>query len=199
MIEFAEADLVAALAIQRLCPSDEIDYVLRNLLSDLPVRGMKAVPPFVAVNHLVGDDIKAEIIEIDNPEEQWNENRKRFIGQLGERFAREQRNPIVVYVLSECWAKTWPREDRPKGRVDLRLEEVKREVVMLVALTIDGRAGMTCAEIQRDDQGLMSGLGEIMQISCGSRQENGESAAQADILKPFFRAYLQARFGARDA
>lgn len=192
--EFAAAEL----AIERLCPSPWIDEVLRDILTGLPIHGMHSAPPFLTVHHLVGDHFDTEIIGIERPED-WNENRRRFIRLAGERFAKQKRDPLVVSLLSECWAKTWPQGEKPKRPVDLRLEEVKREIVMLCALTIDGRAGCAFREIERDHEALISGLGEIESIACGSLQENGEPAAEAEILKPFFHAYLHARFGPRDA
>jgi hypothetical protein len=98
--------------------------------------------------------------------------------------------PLVAYLVTEAWAKDWPKgEERP---TDLHLHEVKREIIIASALTIDRRAGMAMAEILRDDEARISGYGKIEAIACGSRKANGEPCAEAGILEPFFRGYLQA-------
>lgn len=199
-----ETELAAAeLAIERLCPSAKVDAELREqLVASRPKLGeATGMPPYLAVEILQGDDERGIVVVPVLVAAFWNihKARKDFVRRLGAYFAEEKLQPIVIYLLSEAWAKSWPKGEEPKGPIDLRLQEVKREIVMGCALTIDGRAGQAQAEILRDGEARISGYGEIDSMACGSRRENGEPAVKANILQPFFRSYLKARFGPRDA
>ena len=191
-----EAELAVELIGERLCPNPKVDTELREQLMHFrPKRGeATGMTPHLAVETIGGDDRRIVMIPVLQ-EAFWNsyKARKDFVGMLGAYFAKENLQPVVVYLLSEAWTKSWPKGEEPKGPIDLRLQEVKREIVTGVALTIDGRAGQACAEILRDDRGSISGYGEIESIPCGTRQENGEQAVEANILKQFFHEYL-ARF-----
>jgi hypothetical protein len=160
------------------------------------------MPPHLAVEILQGDDERGIVVIPVLVEAFWNSHRARkdFVRMMGEYFAEEKLQPVVVYLVSEAWEKSWPIGEEPKGPIDLRLQEVKREIIMATALTIDGRAGQAYAEILRDDQARISGYGEIESIACGSLQENGERAVKPGVLlQPFFGGYLQARCSPRDA
>ena len=190
-----EAELAAELIGERLCPSAKVDKELREQLVALrPKPGEPAeMPAHLAVEIIQGDD-ERRIVMIPILEEAfWNTHKARegFVRKLGAYFAEEMLRPIVIYLLSEAWVKSWLKGEEPKGPID----QVKREVVMGCALTIDGRAGHAMAEILRDDQARISGYGEIDSIACGSLLQNGESAVQPDILQLFFRSYLEARVG----
>jgi hypothetical protein len=198
MFEFLKDE--AERAIQGLCPSNKIDRQLRdNLLAFRPKPGETGIMvPHMAVETLEGEGTGIAMIPILE-DELWSskETRRNFIRELGAHFAEEGLKPIVAYIVTEAWAKDWPKgEKRP---TDLHLEEVKREIIIASALTIDQRAGVAFSEILRDAEARISGYGEIESIACGSRQENGEPAAEAGILEPFFYGYLQAQFGAPDA
>jgi hypothetical protein len=194
--KYTGARLAAELAAEHLCPSAKVDSQLRDNLVNLRPKPGEAtsMPAHLAVEILEGDD-KHGIVLIPVLEEVfWNshEARRKFIRMLGEQFAKEKLKPVVVYLLAEAWAKSWPKGEEPQGPVDLQLQDVKHEIIMACALTIDGRAGEAHVEILRDAEARISGYGEIESIACGSRQENGEPVAEARILEPFFYGYSRA-------
>jgi hypothetical protein len=159
--------------------------------------GQKIVPPHLVVLDLDGEKVKMDVIFVETTE-QWNEKaaRRDFIGALGERFAKQMRKPIAICLFSEGLAKAPPtKEDTRPWSTYIKDSTGRIEIISCIALTIDWRTGAAFAEILRDAEARISGYGEIESIACGSRQENGEPAAEAGILEPFFHGYLQARFG----
>jgi hypothetical protein len=180
---------------ESLCPSAKVDSELRDQLVALRPKPGEAtgMRPHFAVEILQGDDERGMVIIPIVVDECWNSRaaRKGFVRMIGEYFAQENLQPTVIYLVSEAWAKSWPQGEEPKGPIDLRLQEVKREIVMACALTIDGRVGQAHAEILRDDEARISGYGEIESIPCGTKQDNGEPAVEANLLKHFFQSYVQ--------
>jgi hypothetical protein len=177
-------------AIQGLCPNAKIDSTLRDKLVAFRPKPGEAdrMLPHLAIETLEGEGIP--VLE----DAFWNskEARRNFLRQLGGYFAVNRLKPLVAYVVTEAWAKDWPKGEEPP--TDLHLHEVKREIIIASALTIDRRAGVAMAEVLRDAEARISGYGEIETIACGSRQENGEPCTEAGILEPFFRGYVQALF-----
>ena len=183
-----EAQLAAKLWIESVCPSAKVDSELREqLIAFRPEPGeATAMTPCLTVETIGDDDARWMVGIPVLTAGFWNskEAKRGFIRKIGEYFAEQKLRPLVVYLIAEAW-----EGEEPKGSIDLEIEEVKHEIIIAVALTIDGRAGKAGTQIQRDPEGRISGYGEIVLHGCGSRRENGEPAVQAGILKPFFYGY----------
>jgi hypothetical protein len=182
-----EALIQAELLMERTCSSAEVDRTLRKHLDLLrPAPGTAdRIDPLLLIE-MLGDGPAREMAYVDvlDEEEFWSSKqaRRNFIHMVGVDFAN--RKPIVIYSFTEAWTK-----DRAIGErrpVDLHLEEVKTEVVVAAAMTIDGRTGGILSEIERDGEGLISGYREMLSIPCGRKGDNGGSSLEIGMLKPFF-------------
>jgi hypothetical protein len=183
-----EALIQAELCMERAWPSAGVDRTLRKHLELLRPAPGKAdgIVPMLVIEMLKGDGDGRQMayIAVLDQEEFWSskQTRRNFIRMVGVDFA--DRKPVVIYSFTEAWTKTREKGQRAPG--PLHLEEVKTEVVVAAAMTIDGRTGGILSEIERDGEGLISGYREMLSIPCGRKGDNGEPHLEIGMLRPFF-------------
>jgi len=114
-----------------------------------------------------------------------SETRHSAIFEIGKRVFQEEMQPVAAFLSSEAWIRMCKPEDYDPNRRVSEYDD-KREVLIVVGLTFDGRSNAACFGIERDDNNYIR-LGAPTFLPF---QREGEASIEPTLLTNFFRGYM---------
>jgi hypothetical protein len=143
------------------------------------------MPLLVVMEYAEGDSPPVNVFALAFEDFNQSETRHSAIFELGKRAFHEEMQPIAAFLSSEAWIRMCKSGDHDPNRRVSDYED-KREVLIVVGLTFDGRSNAACFNIERDDQNYIH-LGAPTFLPF---QREGEASIEPVLLHNFFRGYM---------
>jgi hypothetical protein len=115
------------------------------------------------------------------------ETRRAMCADLGKTLAKEHKQVVALVLISEAWMRGFTPEEH-KTRDPARLIETyddKKEMVVVMGRTLDGRSAMATALLTRDARDKVQSVGQW-----DIHFDHPEKRVRTDLLDVAFRAYL---------
>jgi hypothetical protein len=128
--------------------------------------------------------ISLPAIDLNNTEAKFE-----LLDKIGSKLQEEHLMPVLMVMASECWLSRYEGGVIPENAPPPSQDPNKQEKVMIIGLSIDGRAVMCLADITRswDDKPEIGVFGEIM--------KGGTSDLLAQIYISYFTKFKEKLLG----
>lgn len=143
------------------------------------------MPLLVVMEYTENNNFSISVFALAFEDFNQSETRHSAIFELGKQAFREDMRPVAAFLSSEAWIRMCKSRDYDPNRRVSEYDD-KREVLIVVGLTIDGRSNAACFGIERDDYNYIR-LGTPTFLPF---QREGEASIEPTLLTNFFRGYM---------